>query len=400
MMTLAEFSTCAAAVLGLVLFRSLPVALYAAVCRSARISVRVGGPAAWAGLALAVIALGAPLEETRAMAAAVPYFALCTALVHRFGRRAIAAAGGAAVFVVLALMFVVAPAAVLRFGGSSAIVVAGWGMMLAAYSYAVDAPAGDRLGQALFFVLVNPALVHPERGERAEEPRLSAEALLRILLGVSAIVARMVLLAGIARAPQLRFADRDPSVWTTYCRFVLSEGRLAIALYLAHSGLASIQIGLLRLLGYRLPERYRLPFLAASPQDFWRRWNVWVSSWGRRYVFRPASAVLRRGPLRRVAPELATLIVFAAIGLLHDLGVGAVRWPVRGAGGLSLSFTGLFIGFGLALLAWRSVEQRLGKALTPGRFPRWAGALVSWAVFVHVALFMAEKAVPILGGPS
>src|ERR1700730_9647811 len=75
----------------------------------------------------------------------------------------------------------------------------------------------------------------------------------------------------------------------------LSYGALqALNLYFAHSGLSSIQIGLIRLLRYQIPERYNYPFLAKSPQEFWRRWNIWLASWAKRYLFFPTAFLLRR----------------------------------------------------------------------------------------------------------
>jgi hypothetical protein len=88
--------------------------------------------------------------------------------------------------------------------------------------------------------------------------------------------------------------------------------------YGSHSGLASMQISLMRAAGYSVPERYRYPFLATSPLDFWRRWNVYVGTWLRRYVFLPAS---RRFAAPRAPVWTATVplfLTFAASAALHD----------------------------------------------------------------------------------
>jgi D-alanyl-lipoteichoic acid acyltransferase DltB (MBOAT superfamily) len=93
--------------------------------------------------------------------------------------------------------------------------------------------------------------------------------------------------------------------------------------YLAFTGLADLQIGLMRQLGYVIPERYDHVLRARSPRDFWRRWNTYVGAWARLYVFQPLAAVVsKRLASNAVAKKLAhgtiLFITFAVVGALHD----------------------------------------------------------------------------------
>ncbi|NNL94658.1 MAG: MBOAT family protein, partial [Xanthomonadales bacterium] len=64
-------------------------------------------------------------------------------------------------------------------------------------------------------------------------------------------------------------------------------GVLAFAgqIYGDFSGYSDMAIGLALLLGFKIPLNFRLPYLAASPVDFWRRWHISLSSWLRDYLY-------------------------------------------------------------------------------------------------------------------
>ena len=51
------------------------------------------------------------------------------------------------------------------------------------------------------------------------------------------------------------------------------------------SGYTDIAIGTALLLGFRIPENFRLPYLAHSPVDFWQRWHISLSAWLRDYLY-------------------------------------------------------------------------------------------------------------------
>jgi alginate O-acetyltransferase complex protein AlgI len=61
----------------------------------------------------------------------------------------------------------------------------------------------------------------------------------------------------------------------------------AMQIYFDFSGYSLMAIGLGTAFGFSFPDNFRRPYLAASLQDFWRRWHISLSSWLRDYVYRP-----------------------------------------------------------------------------------------------------------------
>ena len=79
------------------------------------------------------------------------------------------------------------------------------------------------------------------------------------------------------------FALSDPSfevLWAGVFAF-------AIQIYADFSAYTDIARGSSRWLGFELTENFDHPYLARSPADFWRRWNISLSTWFRDYVYIP-----------------------------------------------------------------------------------------------------------------
>jgi D-alanyl-lipoteichoic acid acyltransferase DltB (MBOAT superfamily) len=178
-----------------------------------------------------------------------------------------------------------------------------------------------------------------------------------------------------------------------YLGFVAGQLTLAVGLYCAHSGLASFQIGWMRLFGHELPERYRYPLLATSPQDFWHRWNTWVGEWARRYLFVPVSHAAIRRFGGALGVNAGAIVAFAGVGLLHDLGVWVVR-AAFGAYRVSLRLTLMFVVFGVVLVAWRALANAWAKR-APWADGRTARA-VGWLVVVHGIAWLSWIALSVL----
>jgi hypothetical protein len=119
----------------------------------------------------------------------------------------------------------------------------------------------------------------------------------------------------------------------------------------------------MRQLGWVVPERYCRPWMAASPIDFWRRWNTYVRSWLEAYVFVPLARRMARRTQSRWSYVVAAVATLAASGILHDAFVFADRQELSG------SRTKFFLGAGAVLLVWRAAGSIWARA---GR--RW-GAL-------------------------
>ena len=96
----------------------------------------------------------------------------------------------------------------------------------------------------------------------------------------------------------------------------------AIQIYADFSAYTDIARGVAKWYGFDLIKNFERPYLASGPADFWRRWNISLSTWFRDYVYIPLGGS-RRGP-GRVAGNL--MITFLASGIWHGASWNYVLW--------------------------------------------------------------------------
>jgi alginate O-acetyltransferase complex protein AlgI len=114
------------------------------------------------------------------------------------------------------------------------------------------------------------------------------------------------------------FALSDPSfeiLWAGVFAF-------AIQIYADFSAYTDIARGTSRWLGFELTQNFDHPYLARNPADFWRRWNISLSTWFRDYVYVPLGGS-REGELRWARNVLVT---FLLSGLWHGASWNYVLW--------------------------------------------------------------------------
>jgi hypothetical protein len=367
-------------------FGVLPFVLYA--CISPR--VPFAAKLAWISGLLVPLALFAAFgfyrsEYVLGPSAALAYLALAAMAVQWLRDRLSAAQISKPIlFSTMAVLFVATPALALPARIATVTAAAGWELMFAAYSYCVDTSRRTRptLSECLFFLLVNPVLVYDHRGTRSDDANL-APGLFRAAGGLVTMISERALYAALGTTAWLVPVEltqmRD---FSGYVRFVTYHSAYAVTVYLAHSGRASLSIGFMRLAGFRISERYRYPLLATNPVDFWRRWNLYLGAWARRYVFTPLT--LRLGSLlpgaRRVALAGGVFGTFVFVGVVHDYGFFLMgSRVVPGAGVVA------FAAYGAAAVAWLGVErgERRSKR-TRGR--PWPLRVLSWALLLHFML--------------
>jgi len=124
-------------------------------------------------------------------------------------------------------------------------------------------------------------------------------------------------------------------------------------IYCDFSGYTDVALGAALLLGVRLGENFRRPYLARSTAEFWsERWHVSLGRWFRDYLYLPLGGS-RTGPLRHA---LNLMAVFLVSGLWHaGLGYG-VGYTFLAWGALN----GVYQWGGLAT---GPVLRRLGERL-------------------------------------
>jgi D-alanyl-lipoteichoic acid acyltransferase DltB (MBOAT superfamily) len=166
----------------------------------------------------------------------------------------------------------------------------------------------------------------------------------------------------------------------------------AIQIYADFSAYTDIARGTSKWFGIELVRNFDHPYLATGPTDFWRRWNISLTTWFRDYVFFPLSFALSR----RVRAErwlglradiriyaVATLATFLLSGLWHGASWNYVLW-----GGYH----------GVLLVLARAAARRVRM---PRRVRRWlpivqvpamfALTCVGWLIFREADLRMLGR---------
>ena len=87
-------------------------------------------------------------------------------------------------------------------------------------------------------------------------------------------------------------------------------------------GYSSIACGAAEILGIRLMENFKAPYLALSVSEVWSRWHISLTSWFKDYVYIPLGGS-RRGTLRK---QCNRMIVFVLSGLWHGASFSFAVW--------------------------------------------------------------------------
>lgn len=122
--------------------------------------------------------------------------------------------------------------------------------------------------------------------------------------------------------------------------FLLVFG-LGLWLYLDFSGYSHIVCGAAEMLGIRLRENFHFPYHSLTPQEFWTRWHMSLSSWIRDYIFFPLSTLRRT----RAWSYLALFLSLVAFGAWHGPSLNFLLW-------------GAYQGVLLVLWRWLGPDRR------------------------------------------
>lgn len=130
-------------------------------------------------------------------------------------------------------------------------------------------------------------------------------------------------------------------------------------LYADFSGYTDIAIGTALLLGIKIPINFRLPFLAASPVEIWRRWHITLSAWIRDYLF--VSLGLR-------TPYRSLFLAWVIAGLWHGPSWTFFVW-------------GVYQAVLIVVTSFLTRRVQLGKNTLRRLYPaRWLLTFYSWVI--------------------
>jgi hypothetical protein len=271
-------------------------------------------------------------------------------------------------FTLSVLLFLLLPSLALPGVAAASFLVLGFKASLSSYSYCVEhsrAAAPAQLRDFLFFVLVDPTFSSDRRSKRVSGPELDGAGAARALVGVLGLAIGACLLTPLG-SKLSRHGDVPIAEFQDLRSAALFAGVRFLSTYFEQAGLASFQIGLMRQLGYATPESYNYPFLATSPADFWRRWNLFLGNWLRRYVYMPLSLAAGRH-WRSLPPAVAKSAglvgAFAAAGLMHSAYTYAASFQVN------LYWTTWFVFHGFLVLLWAGAGALIGSAGLRFRLP-------------------------------
>ena len=164
--------------------------------------------------------------------------------------------------------------------------------------------------------------------------------------------------------------------YTEYSGLAVLVGLLVyiLQLYADFSGCVDICRGCAELVGVKLMENFRRPFLSCSVRELWRRWHISLSSWFRDYVYIPLGGS-RRGALRK---HINVFIIFTLSGLWHGAGLNYICWG---------AMQGLFIvAEELGEKLWRRLRGDR-PLLGEGPVKTLLGRLYCFAMFAFSVLF-------------
>ena len=113
---------------------------------------------------------------------------------------------------------------------------------------------------------------------------------------------------------------------------ILATFAFGLQLYFDFSGYSDIAIGIARVLGFKIPPNFNIPYLAANPSEFWHRWNISISSFLRDYLYIPLGGN-RKGNLRTY---LNLIITMALCGLWHGTTWNFLIWGAYHGGFLTI----------------------------------------------------------------
>jgi alginate O-acetyltransferase complex protein AlgI len=156
-------------------------------------------------------------------------------------------------------------------------------------------------------------------------------------------------------------------------------------IYCDFSGYSDMAIGCARMMGFRFPENFQMPFSSATITEFWRRWHITMSMWFRDYLFFPLEIATRDNPSPTLRLSINMMTTMLLCGLWHGASWTFVLWG--GIHGAALSIHKV----------WSTMNPLRRLKTAPIFRYVWNGIshLLTLAVIVLGMIFFRAQSVPI-----
>ncbi len=235
-------------------------------------------------------------------------------------------------------------------------------------------------------------------------------------VGLFLILSGLVKKVCIADYLAVNLVDRvfENPTWFTSAEVLAAVYGYAFQIYCDFSGYSDVAIGAALLLGFRLPDNFRSPYVATNLRDFWRRWHISLSTWLRDYLYIPLGGS-RRGPGRTYMALAVTMLLgglwhgaaltFVLWGALHGAALALTRafQRLRGPVPLVTMVTGALIHLGPRDPGWAKVARasaavlldtvvRIGMILLTFHFVCFAWIFFRAKSFGHALAILSQLA--------
>ncbi len=160
----------------------------------------------------------------------------------------------------------------------------------------------------------------------------------------------------------------------------------SMQLYLDFYSYSLMARGLGLMMGLRLPQNFRYPYMSLSMTDFWRRWHMSLGQWFRDYIYIPLGGS-REGKLRTYRNML---VVWLFTGLWHGASWNFVLWGLL-----------LFVLLSIERLGLKKILERIPLL---GHLYMLFAIPLSWLVFAisdlsQIGVYLG-RLFPFLGGEA
>ncbi len=144
-------------------------------------------------------------------------------------------------------------------------------------------------------------------------------------------------------------------------------------LFFDFAGYSAMAVGTAYILGIRLPDNFKQPFLSIDIKDFWNRWHISLSTWFRDYIFNRfmMKALKDKWFSNRInAASAGYMVNMVIMGAWHGLTPAYITY-------------GIYHG---ALLAITEVFQKKIKLYKKVKDKIWF-KIISWFVTLNLVMF-------------